>query len=537
METLKYEELIAPGEIKDFPVSMTTTEANLTGNWKFFRPRTRRLTAPCRQACPLGVEVAAYVQPLVRGDLDAALAALRRDNPLPAVTGRVCPRFCQQQCNRRQFDQPVMIGSLERFLGDYGLDVPLPAPSVRLASRVAVVGSGPAGLAAAAFLARDGIRVSVYERRPAPGGLLRYGIPAYRLPKDILDREIDNLVCSLGIEMRLGEEVDAAYLERLLAAYDFVFWAPGLGQAVIPTPFAGQLGVYGALELLADLAVDEAPPPGESFAVIGGGNAAIDAARSLRRHGRQVEIIYRRTREEMPAYEDERRQALEEGVVIRERRLVTGLTTRQNGRLLLELSESRAGADRTVMPGAPAGQLEVDGVVVAVGQQPRWTPPAHERLLTGGDFAGGPATVAAALASGRRAAAEIERRLGLALTEDSGAASSEAVVDFADLHLDYCPPRPALVVPELPAAERLAGFAEVCPPVDKEELIAEAERCFSCGYCTACGVCWFFCPDLAISIDESEPQNPVLIDLDHCKGCGLCAASCPRAVITMEEEK
>ena len=528
-----------PGEW-EFPVSSTTTEINFTGSWKFFRPQLVEKAAPCQNACPLHIDIAAYMRALSRRDVPAALALLRQAHPLPAVCGRVCPNFCQQNCNRRDFDQDVQVGSVERFLGDYGLDIPFPAPSRRRPEKVAVIGSGPAGLACAAFLASRGIRVTIFEKEAEPGGLLRYGIPAYRLPREILKREIDNLVQSLTIELLCNRKIESEQLPVLLEEFDYVFRAPGLGRSLMPGDLAPQPGVYPGLELLHDIAVGVFPP-GKLFAVIGGGNVAVDAARSLGRLGKEVQIIYRRTLAEMPAYDDEKKQALEEGISLRQQQLVTGVAAR-DGRLQLRVSSALAVDDGGIKAGELIESLQVDGLVVAIGQQAEDEAAFHhERLFQGGDLVSGPATVVEAMASGKAAAENILSRCGLRLADapEAGipaAETEERIVAFTDLHLDYYQQQQAALPREESAGIRRHSFAEVVHSLDADEVFAEAGRCFNCGSCNGCGICWFFCPDLAIALVEEDSGPHVLIDEDHCKGCGLCAASCPRAVIEMKED-
>jgi len=529
-----------PAGLWEFPVSTTTTEINLTGSWKFFRPQLVEKIAPCQAACPLHIDIAGYMRELSRRDPAAALAHLRLFNPLPAVCGRVCPNFCQQNCNRQDFDQAVQTGSVERFLGDYGLDIPFPAPQTLRSERVAVIGSGPAGMACAAFLACQGIRVTIYEKEAVPGGLLRYGIPAYRLPREILNREIDNLVNSLNIELCCNREIQAEQLEKMLEKYDYVFRAPGLGQSLMPADFSPQPGIYPGLELLHDIATGGIPA-GESFGVIGGGNVAVDVARSLCRLGKEVQIIYRRSFAEMPAYSDEKKQALDEGVLLRQQQLVTGVSA-EDGQLRLTLSKVIFADDTGIKAGEVIAQLKVDGLVVAIGQQAGDVLALnHERLFSGGDLVSGPATVVEAMASGKAAAKTILSRCGLALEDawegETPAGETEVrVVSPADLHLDYCQSRQAISPVEENLTIRRHSFVEVIHPLRDEEIFAEAGRCFNCGICTGCGVCWFFCPDLAISVVEGGSGAEIIIDEDHCKGCGICAASCPRAVIEMKED-
>ena len=402
MEAINQESVVAPGDIREAPISMTTTDTNLTGSWKFLRPCVGEKPAPCLAACPLHNDVPSVLAELRDKGPQTALATLRQYNPMPAVTGRVCPNFCQQSCSRASCDQEVLVGCIERFLGDLGLDLSYPAPARTINRTVAVVGSGPAGLTAAYFLAAAGLKVSLLEKESQAGGLLRYGIPAYRLPRDILDREVDNLITSLGIELQLNRTVAEDDTDQLLRDFDFVFCAPGLGSSIIPAELQSVgPGVEPGLELLKRLNQGETPA-GEQFAVVGGGNVAVDVARCLIRCGKEVQIVYRRTFEEMPAYAEEKTQALEEGVVLRERRLISSLEPDQAGmRLELAEAENQGGSIR---PGQPAGSISVDRVVLAIGQAAHMAVSESDRLFLGGDYQTGPATVVEAMASGRRAA-------------------------------------------------------------------------------------------------------------------------------------
>jgi NADPH-dependent glutamate synthase beta subunit-like oxidoreductase/Pyruvate/2-oxoacid:ferredoxin oxidoreductase delta subunit len=429
----------------------------------------------------------------------------------------------------------VLVGCIERYLGDLGLDLPYPAPARSIDRTVAVVGSGPAGLSAAFFLAAAGLKVSLLEKESQAGGLLRYGIPAYRLPRDILDREVDNLITSLGIELQLNRTVAEDDIDQLLRDFDFVFCAPGLGSSIIPAELqsAGP-GVEPGLELLKRLNLGQ-NPAGERFAVVGGGNVAVDVARCLIRCGKEVQIVYRRTFEEMPAYAEEKTQALEEGVVLRERRLIASLEPDESGlRLDLAEAENQAGSIRT---GQPAESIGVDRVVLAVGQAAHMAVSQSDRLFLGGDYQTGPATVVEAMASGRRAAEAILATIDPALVSGwPDDQASRLAAEPGQPSLDFEPRRGRLEPEELDVAARRASFEEIRPTPDQSLVLEAASRCLGCGSCNACGLCWFFCPDVAISLEETGQGTLPRLDLEHCKGCGLCAAVCPRGVIQLEED-
>ena len=534
MEAINQESVVAPGDLKEAPISVTTTETNLTGSWKFFRPVPAERTSPCSESCPLHNDIREIISRLAQNDRQSALQILREHNPLPAVTGRVCPHFCQERCTRKGLDQEVLIGRIERYLGDLGLETPFPAPEEKTAGRAAVVGSGPAGLAAAYFLARENVRVTVFERDPEPGGLLRYGIPDYRLPKELLAKEVDNLLSSLSIELVCNRQISLEDLSSLLADYDCIFCAPGLSSSVFPAEFQGQPHVYQGLDLLHRLNAGQ-PPPESSFAVIGGGNAAVDTARSLLRLGKEVSIVYRRTVEEMPAYPEEKAQALAEGIPILERRIVSGLREAQGG-LRLTLCQAVRQEDGRISPGSEAGEMDSEALVLAVGQKKETDFPASERVYFGGDFAMGAGTVVQAMASGRDAAARMLSDMG---TAPSGRWSRSVGLEPSQAPTpspDYLQPEAPLSVPELDPGARKTSFEEVSPPPEASEIQAALSRCLQCGSCSGCSICWFFCPDVAIRVQSEDQTHNVDVDLEHCKGCGLCAAVCPRGVIHMEED-
>ena len=535
MEALDQESVVAPGDIREAPVSMTTTDSNLTGSWKFFRPAAAQRRAPCVAACPIHNPIPAVMDALRRGNQEEALYNLRHFNPLPAITGRVCPNFCQAQCSRRSLDQEVLIGCIESYLGDLGLDIPYPAPLEKRNERVAVIGSGPAGLAAAYFLAAGGLQVTVMEKEDSPGGLLRYGIPPYRLPKDILDREVNNLISSMGIDFQPARDVKREDIFDLLQDYDFVFCAPGLGSSVVPPEFRGlNVEIEPGLRLLKDLNEGKTPP-GDRFAVVGGGNVAVDVARSLIRCGKQVHIVYRRTFEEMPAYTEEKTQALEEGVKLWEKRLIRSIEKRENG---LHLTLARAEKQNEgIRAGQTAGEFEADRVVLAAGQTAHMDIPETERVFWGGDYSIGAATVVEAMATGQKAAEAILEKVVPELSMDCFQAGKDLpVTESAGVNLDFEIKRPRIEVAELDPETRRTSFAEIRPGLEHEEIMEAAARCLGCGSCSGCGLCWFFCPDVAISLDQSEQAAEPVFDLEHCKGCGLCAAVCSRGVIQLEED-
>ena len=536
MAKLRHVKAIQNGDFSGLPISATSTAVNLTGSWKFYRPHLVGKDSPCRQACPLHIPIAAYLDVLASDKPSQALALLRDYNPMPAITGRICPHFCQSACNRQEFDETILIGDLERYLGDLGLEQRHRPSAKERAEKIAVIGAGPAGLSAAVFLAREGLKVTIFEKAPAAGGLLRYGIPAYRLPRPILDREIDNLLDSYDINLRCNREIDPSELLQLKKEYHDIIWAPGLQHSSLPTQWCGIPQVKGALELLAAINRNEVID-GQRFIVVGGGNAALDTARSLLRLGKKVEILYRRTIAEMPAYEEEKKQALDEGLVIHENKVVGTVETIAET-LQMNLHQAQPNNGR-ISTGTLLKTVAADYLIAAIGQKSDLDFNNHNSIIKAGDFAHGAASVAEALASGREAAETILSQLEIAPSVDICKGSENpVVVENEQLHLEYYSRKPAISVPELDPQTRKGNFSEIRQGLSQEQIKSEVERCFHCGSCTACGICWFFCPDVAIAIDreESDPNKRVLFDYDHCKGCGQCAGVCPRGVIELEED-
>ena len=400
--------------------------------------------------------------------------------------------------------------------------------------RVAVLGRGPAGLASAYFLANAGVQVSVVEREQEPGGMLRYGIPPYRLPKEVLIREINNLVTSLGIDLHLGQDLAPAQIPGLLETADFVFCAPGLWSSQWPKELPESPLIHSGLEVLRRINSGQ-NISGSSFAVIGGGNVAVDVARSLLRLGKTVHIVYRRSFAQMPAYDLEKQQALEEGVHLHEQALTAAIDV-QDTSLHITLAQALS-QDGKIVPGEHSGSLQVDGLLVATGQAPHCEIQANERILIGGDLLLGPATVVQAMATGRQGARTILERIDPDLVHQADIDIQDLPVLSSHHPLEYVPKEKPVQEPLVDVNSRSQGFAEIHSGLNQSQVQEAASRCLQCTHCTGCGICWFFCPDVAISLEEGpEGETEVHIDQEHCKGCGLCAAVCPRGMIEMEED-
>ncbi|MBN2113025.1 MAG: FAD-dependent oxidoreductase [Acidimicrobiia bacterium] len=542
----------------EIPVSLLASRGVLrTGEWRNMRPVARERRAPCSDACPAAVPVPRYLHLLAQGRLREAYETFTLRNPFPAITGRVCPHFCEAACNRDPYDGPLSIRALERYLGDAAAGLGLVGPEGETGKSVAVVGSGPAGLAAAYYLRRSGHRVVVYEKREKPGGLLRYGIPEYRLPEAVVDAEVARLG-ALGIEFRTGVALGPGMsLEALKEAHDAVVVATGAWEGR-PMGMEGESLLEAGLEYLEQVARGHHTLPGRRCAVIGGGNTAMDVARVLRRLGGEVTVLYRRTAAEMPAIPEEVAAAARDGVRF-EFLSLPRAAAKEAGALRLTVERMRLGepdASGRARP-EPTGEtvdLEFDAVFKAVGERADLAPfpdamrqepggwlavgsdgsTADGAVFVAGDLATGPATVVEAIARGRRAADAVSARLGGGYDLPAWAAEeSPDVVAPVEVNHAYFSRRARVEPSEVPPADRVGGIlGEETAGIAAADALAEIERCFSCGYCNQCGTCFVFCPDAAITWDD----GPVF-DYDYCKGCGICSVECPGHVLLFVRER
>jgi len=525
-----------------------------TGTWATSRPARRQLTPPCNNGCPAGNDVRGFVQAIANRDYDGALRIILQTSPFPGICGRVCPAPCMEACNRKEHDEPVNIRELERYVADHALwpDVTRPFRS----EGIAIVGSGPAGLTAAYHLARLGYEITLFEAGAELGGVMRTGIPAYRLPRDVLDREI-SFVLRHGIKVHTNHHVDRTRLLQLTHEFAAVFVATGLQElrSLNLGNLAEQMVMEG-IDFLDRARRGQISLTGQRVVVVGGGNTAMDAARTALRVGaRSVRIVYRRTRAEMPAIREEIEEALEEGIELSELVQPLRLEKAADGvvltcqrmtlgppdssgrprpvplesedaifsipcdRVLLALGQS---ADLSILP--EGSEIRVDGVLAGLTGAP---------VYAGGDFATGDGTVTAAIGNGRRAALHIHRALtgeDLFPPPPAPVAGSEVIA----MHIFSHQPRErgAVIPPEV----RRRSFAEVrlglIDTPGHEAAYLEAQRCFSCGVCNECDRCLTYCPEGVVLHDG---QYRYSFNFDYCKGCGLCAAQCPRGVIFMRE--
>jgi 2-oxoacid:acceptor oxidoreductase gamma subunit (pyruvate/2-ketoisovalerate family) len=529
-----------------------------TGQWATEQPHRQQAIPPCNHICPAGNNVQGFLNALSRDEVDEALEILLRTTPFPSICGRACPAPCMESCNRIEIDEAVNVRQMERYAGDHGNITP--EPLAQREERVAIVGSGPAGLTAAYHLARFGYRVKVFESGPEIGGLLRTGIPGFRLPEDVVAREIERIV-ALGIDVETDHRIDRQALLSLTRDHDAVLVATGQqAQRDLQLGMNGTEAVVQGIDFLdhvhrADVRVD-----GEDVIVVGGGNTAMDAARSALRLGaNSVRVVYRRSRDEMPAIREEIDDAREEGVAID---LLTqpvalhedkGDGRHRHYRLTcrrMQLGEPDESGRRAPVEVQDSDfDLACHRVILALGQSPdvsvfpEGTEVREGTQLLGlletpvfavGDLATREGTVAAAIGSGRRSAVHIHSVLsGVHVTISEHADASRDVdvwkdevihADAMKLHLFERHPSAEGESIELP--QRRSTFDEVHLGLDDT---AEASRCLSCGVCNECDACCTYCPEGVLK----RVGHRLEFDYSYCKGCGICVAECPRNVIFM----
>ena len=509
------------------------------------------LLPPCNNACPAGENIQEYLRLVKEGLVRQAWEELVKNNPFPAIHGRVCYHPCETACNRGCLDQSISIHGVERYLGDTALAEgwAFPAPTTHSAFRVLIIGAGPAGLSCAYHLARLGHAVEVRDGGDQPGGMMRYGIPEYRLPRDVLDGEIDRLR-QMGVVFTQNSWVKDLLKEQAEGNFDAVFVAIGAGlskRVEIPSMDASRL--VDAVTFLKDVAAGERPKIGRRVAVYGGGNTAMDAARVARRLGAEESIvIYRRTEEQMPAHAEEKAEAQLEGVQMHWLRTISEVES--DGDVQVEIMELDD-KGRAVGTGKYE-TLQADTVIMAVGQE---TDSNFLRRIPGmrfendvvkvdpltlmtdvpGIFAGGDAvpsdrTVTIGVGHGKRAARMIDTWL---YHRQPAPKSKAPVVDFDMLHLWYFGDHARRMQSELDVAER-TDFQEIVRGLSADEAKFEAVRCLSCGNCIECDGCLGSCPeDAVIKLGKGYRYR---YDYEKCTGCGTCYEQCPVHAIEMIPE-
>ena len=538
-----------PARQSDFTPVIDLLREKGTGPARAKRPVYVDLMPPCNNACPAGENIQAWLDLAQAGRYREAWETILADNPFPAVHGRVCYHPCETHCSRGELDSPVSIHAIERFLGDLatveGWTPPTSAPA--RGKRVLVVGAGPSGLSAAYHLARRGHAVEIREAGPLPGGMLHFGIPAYRLPRADLMTEIGRIE-AMGVKITLNHKVEDVLAEQAEGRFDAVFVAIGaqIGRRIdIPARDAGR--VIDAISLLHDVETGDAPRLGRRVVIYGGGDTAIDAARTARRLGAtEALIVYRRDRAHLRAQPVDADAALDEGIKFK-----WLSTIKDIGQGDITVEEMRLDADGKPQPTGQTETLSADSVVLALGQETdsRFLSDiagltfadsgvvvvdanmmtGRPGLFAGGDMTPGDRTVTTAVGHGKKAARYIDTWLRQAPT---AAQNRHPAATFDQLHLPIYATAPLAVQAQLSVAARLVqGFAEITAGLSEGEARREAKRCLSCGNCFECDQCYAACPEDAII--KLGPGKRYDLDLDLCTGCGVCFEQCPCHAIDM----
>jgi NADPH-dependent glutamate synthase beta subunit-like oxidoreductase len=527
--------------------------ANKTGTWRTERAVYIDRLPPCNHACPAGENIQQWLYEAEEGGAgyERAWRKIMEDNPFPAIMGRVCYHPCETACNRGHLDEAVGINSVEGFLGDEAIErgwqVEIDAePSGK---RVLVVGAGPSGLSSAYHLTRMGHAVTIREAGPMTGGMMRFGIPKYRLPREVLDVEVERIL-ALGVELELNAKVTNAAEAMAEGGFDAAFLAVGAHvakRAYVPAGSAAH--VLDAVSLLRGMEEGERPLLGRRVAVYGGGDTAMDAARTAKRLGAdEAVVVYRRTRDRMPAHDVEVQEAEEEGVLMR---WLSTIRHADEGRLVLERMELDEGG--SPQPTGEVEELEADSLVLALGQEcdlslvedvpeievddgvvqvgPNLMT-GHPGIFAGGDMVPAERSVTVGIGHGKKAARHIDAWLRGAAYEPP---PKHELASFDTLNTWYYSDAPRTHRPRLERVRRQTTFEEVVQALDEDNALFEARRCLSCGTCFSCDNCYGVCPDNAV-IKLGEPGERYEIDLDFCKGCGMCVAECPSGAIQMVPE-
>ena len=536
---------------KPFAITLDvgTSLLNKTGTWRNERPVYLDRLPPCNHTCPAGENIQAWLGFAEEGDYEAAWRQIMEDNPLPATMGRVCYHTCEGACNRAGIDEAVGINSVERFLGDqalmHGWRIDAGSPTGK---KVMIVGAGPAGLSAAYHLRRLGHEVTVFDANPQAGGMIRYGIPKYRMPREKLRAEVARIE-AMGVKIELNTKIEDISTTRKEGQFDAVFMCIGAQlsrSAEIESD--GKIPIHDAAVVLRDSELDNPNQLHGHVVIYGGGNTAMDVARtSIRMGAISTTVVVLEAQEDMPAHSFERDEAIEESATLKYLHSIK----RVNGRTVT-LEKMKVSENRWPKPTGEFDSIEADVIVQAIGQDVdtailQNTPAVNlkdgitqinEAMCTGEDgiFAGGDMvpsqrTVTSAIGHGKKAARNINAYLR---GEEWVAPDKHEVVTPDMLNTWYYSDAPRTVRPMLDVVRRKTGFAEVVGDLDVDNAVFEARRCMSCGNCFECDNCYGVCPDNAIT--KLGPGNRFKFKYDYCKGCSICATECPCGAIKMVPE-
>lgn len=526
--------------------------ANKTGTWRTERPVYTSHLPPCNAQCPAGEDIQGWLFHAESGNYEAAWRHLTRDNPFPATMGRVCYHSCEGACHRGKLDAAVGINSVERFLGDEALKHgwQFTLPTAESGKKVLVVGAGPSGMSAAYHLRRLGHRVTVLEAGPLMGGMMRFGIPQYRLPRDVLEAEMQRIV-AMGVDVQLNTKVSDIRQAMADGGFDAAFLAVGAHiakRAFIPAKDGARL--LDAVSVLRSMEGEDKPMLGRRVVVYGGGNTAIDVARTAKRLGAtEAIIVYRRTREKMPAHDFEVEVALEEGVMVK---WLSTIKQAEAGALTIE--KMTLDEKGNAVPTGEFETLEADSLVLALGQDvdlalldgvpglerkdgvvqvdPNTLMTGYPGIFAGGDMVPSERNVTVAVGHGKKAARSIDAWLrGDVLAPKA----KSSIASFERINPWYYSDAPHTVRPQLDLARRTSSFDEVQGGLSAENALFEARRCLSCGNCFECDNCYGVCPDNAVT--KLGPGKGFEFKYDYCKGCGVCVAECPCGAIDMVPEE
>jgi NADPH-dependent glutamate synthase beta subunit-like oxidoreductase len=523
--------------------------ANKTGSWRTTRPVYVDRLPPCNNQCPAGENVQAWLYHAEEGRYEEAWRKIMEENPFPAVMGRVCYHTCESACNRATLDESVGINGVERFLGDQAIKHDWKvAPGKPTGKKVLVVGAGPAGLACAYHLVRLGHAVTVLDAAPKAGGMLRYGIPKYRMPREKLNAEIQR-IAAMGVVIRLNTRVDDLAAEMRQGGFDAAFVAAGAARGrMAEIPASGTLPVLDAVRILRQLELEEPVPLRGRVVVYGGGNTAFDVARSAVRLGAiEALVVYRRTRDQMPAHRSEIKEALEEGVTLR-----CLSTVKEVGTATITVEKMELDAKGFPQPTGELETLEASSLVLALGQDTelafldkvpgigianglvkvgRTMATGCAGVFAGGDMVPADRNATVAIGHGKKAA----RHLDALLRGETLRRQPKHELATSDMmNTWYYSDAPRAIRPILEAVRRTSGFAEVVGDYDEGTALYEARRCMSCGNCFECDNCYGVCPDNAVI--KLGPGKRFRFNYDYCKGCGMCIAECPCGAITKVPE-